>query len=161
MLKLGRRLFASIFLSVMAVSLLSLLPALMEQGAKREDVPAFRSGSAMTLTESNLVDVLSKRPSSLQLKRVEWGEGTLTLFVSSPQEKEPLHRALVTLLRYLLVDTSNVDRLTLEVHGLSENFSVKAKRGDLVRDPGMKRANDENASLYLQKMFQVTNLGEG
>ncbi|SDW58839.1 hypothetical protein SAMN05444487_104199 [Marininema mesophilum] len=159
MLNLGRRLFASIFLSVMVISLLSLIPAIQEQGENRGDVPAFRSGNTLRLTETNLVDLLSERSTTLRLQRVEWENGNLSLSLSSSEARKKLDRDLLTLIRFLLVDTSNVDRLTMEVEGRSENFSLKASRGDLARDPGMKRASSAMASQYLTEMFRVTNHG--
>ncbi|MFC4078093.1 hypothetical protein [Salinithrix halophila] len=161
MQKLARRLFASIFLSVMAAALLSLVPALEEQGRKEPELPVFRPDAPVDLTEHNLVDFLARRPPGLEVRRADWKAGTLNLSLSASGSEERRSRELLTLIRSLLVHTENVNTLRLEVEADVYRFLIDAKRADLDKDPGMKGMNSTSPESYLLRTFRVIPSDEG
>lgn len=154
---LARRLFASVFVSLMAAALLSLLPAL--QGSREgKDVPAFGSLKQRVLTEETLADFLSGQWEGLRVMHADWDGGDLRLRLKRTEgSRESFYNDMLKMIRGVLVYTSNVDSVTLAVSSETGKalFTVYAARTDLVADPGMKGTKGLTAEEYLKRTFRL------
>lgn len=155
---LARRLFVSVFISLMAVSLLSLLPALEGKAGKGEGVPAIGSTQPQVLTEETLADFLSEQPEGLRVIRADLEGGDLQLQLKrAGASRASVYQGILHMIRGALVHTNNVEAVTLSVLEKDEPLlTVYATRSDLATDQEMKRAKGWTAEEYLRRMFRLT-----
>lgn len=154
---LARRLFASVFVSLMAAALLSLLPALGEKAGEGEGVPAFGPTKQKVLTEETLADFLSGQPEGLRVIHADLERGDLRLRLKrAGGPRESVYQGTLHMIRGALVHTSNVESVTLSVLGADQPLlTVYATRSDLAADPEMKRMKELTAKEYLRQMFRL------
>ncbi|PTX59900.1 hypothetical protein C8P63_11045 [Melghirimyces profundicolus] len=159
MANVAQRLFASIFISLMAAGLLSLLPALDGQDGRSGGIPVFGSHKPRVLTEDTLVDVLLHQPAGFRVVHADWDGSRLLLKLRQTEgAEETLYRTMVEWLRGTLVYTSNVKAVVMEVFPTEGETKVivRARRGDLASDPSMEGAEKMPASRYLKRMFHLS-----
>lgn len=154
---LARRLFASVFVCLMAASLLSLLPALGGKVGEGEGVPAFGSTKQKVLTEESLADFLSGQPEGLRVIHADLeGEDLRLRLKRAGGPRESVYQGTLDMIRGALVHTNNVESVTLSVFGTDQPLlTVYATRSDLATDPEMKRAKGLTAEEYLRRMFRL------
>ncbi|SDC45796.1 hypothetical protein SAMN04488112_10893 [Melghirimyces thermohalophilus] len=155
---LARRLFASVFISLMAAALLSLLPTLDRQSGAGGETPVFGPMKERVVTDENLADFLLQQPIQLRVVHVEWDQGGVRLDMQQSEGTEAaLYQDLLTLLKGFLVRTSNV--ASVELNAVAANHGTKvtvyAKRSDISQDPGMKQAESMSAQAYLKRTFHT------
>ncbi|SEN27836.1 hypothetical protein [Lihuaxuella thermophila] len=157
---LAKRLFATVFLSVLLASLLSLIPMLEQHGDENSELPVFEPATEKKLSENQLVDFLLSQSLRMQLKRVDWkNEGSLFLELEQTpgMSQEAMYRELFRIVKNCLVETENIQIVRLYVHGANVNdFLLEAGRKQIAGDPQMKNINHWTDKKYLEEMFEIT-----
>ncbi|SMO42502.1 hypothetical protein [Melghirimyces algeriensis] len=154
---LGRRLFASIFISLMAAGLLSLLPALDSQDQGNGEIPAFHSHTEGSLTQETLVNFLLQQPLHVQLDRVDLEQGRLLIRLKEMNPEEKVYNDILTLLYSSFVEVSNVEFIKLQITLTDgrQGLTLYANRSDLADDPQMQRAKKMSAREYIEQTFRL------
>ncbi|MDR6224507.1 hypothetical protein [Desmospora profundinema] len=154
---IARRLFASIFVSVLLAALLSLLP-LMEQKGAGEEVPAFGSPGERRLAADNMVDFLLGEGGSWDWERADWNEGRLELAaIWRGSDPDGVYKDLFRLTQSALVHTSNVQELQVSVviRNSPRILVLRASRQQLGNDSRMENRAGFSPREYLERRFHL------
>ncbi|MBA4495606.1 hypothetical protein ACFO25_02765 [Paenactinomyces guangxiensis] len=156
---LARRMFATIFLSVLLVSLLSLIPMLSHQRNSDSEFPVFQQDGEKKLYREHLVDFLLSQSVQMEIKRVDLNQGALYVeMVQAPHlNEEGMYREVFQIIKNSLVGTDNIQTIRLYIHNPDRtSFMVEAKRQHIQKDPRMKNARGLPLKQYLEEMFEIT-----
>lgn len=156
--RLPRALLASVFLSVMLASLLSLAPILAKRGSG--SLPVFQTMQPIHLTEGTLVDFLSRQPIHMRFRHVEWERDHLSLDLSASRLTDENYREMYLLIQRTLTQTDNIQSVLLTVYDTSSAvpaplMSVRATRGDLREKPAAQYEPGRFYRQYLERLFEV------
>jgi hypothetical protein len=155
---IARRLFASVFVSVLLAALLSMLP-LLEQMETQEEVPAFGSHRPIRLTSENLVDFLLAEEARWDWKRVDWNGKRLEWDASwNGTNEDILIEDLYHLTQSAFVVTSNVQEIDASFHleGTDQHLVFRASRRQLGEDTHMENPSGLSPRQYLEQRFYLT-----
>ncbi len=148
------------------LSWLPKLDSLSRQNA--QEAAAFGTGSAKTLNDQNLVDLLVNQPLFMDIGRVEWSDSILSIDLKTKQgqaDADFIYRDLYTISRLGFNGTKNVKQLLVRIMELSPNPSsspqllvaMEARREDTkkvlqdTQQPGIM-----NAEQYVSSHFRLT-----
>ncbi|PTM58677.1 hypothetical protein [Desmospora activa] len=155
---IARRLFASVFVSVLLAALLSMLP-LLDQVNTEKEVPAFGPSGDDRLEAGNLVDFLVKEGEGWEWERADWNDGRLELVGRwSGSSSDGVYEDLFRLTRSALVYTANVEELHVSatVGDSTKILVLRASRQQLGHDTQMENGTGFTPQEYLQRNFHLT-----
>ncbi|MFE5317169.1 hypothetical protein ACFQ88_00540 [Paenibacillus sp. NPDC056579] len=154
------RLLLTVVLSIALAAGLSLLPQL-------ENMAVFRSAKAQPVSESNIVDVLSKTQLHLRIRKVELNHAivSIDLFASPSSDKKQIVEDLYELPLYMFRTSTNINQILIRVLDGSKDggkstsllLAADARREKwLPSDTFARTESVEEMEQYLQSHFQMT-----
>lgn len=157
-----RRLLATVFLSVLLASLLSLVPMIAKnEGADKKEVSVFQPITIKKLSKEVLVDYVMGLSLQMDMQKMDWEQDSLYLEMNRPDHlsDEKMYQELFRVIHNSLVEVENIQEVQLVVHQSgTPPLMIEAKREDLHRDPDMKNETGLTDREYLEQMFNVTQL---
>jgi hypothetical protein len=162
-MKWFHRLLITTLLSAGIAVALSLLPQL-ENGW---DSPVMNSVRAQPVSEANIVDVMSKMPLHLRIRRVEVSHAIVSvdLFASPSSDRNEIIQDLFELPDTLFGHSTNINQVLVRVLDSSKNtgdsgsllLAADARREKwLSSESGLNIHSAEEKEQYLQSHFRMT-----
>lgn len=157
------RLLLTTLLSVVLIVALSLLPQLERMGSSS----VFRSVQAQPVTETNIVDVMSKTQLHLRIRKVEVSHAIISvdLLASPSSGKKEIVQDLYELPRSLFERSTNVNQVLVRVMDSSKEsgraasllIATDARREKwLPSDNQPSTQSEDEMEAYLQSHFRMT-----
>ncbi|WP_282935635.1 hypothetical protein [Paenibacillus sp. RC67] len=157
------RLLITIVLSVGLAAGLSILPQLESKWS----LPMFHTVKAQPVSETNIVDVLSKSQLHLRIRKVEVTHAivSIDLFASPASDKKEIVQDLYELPRHLFRSSTNLNQVLIRVLDGSNDgkqstsllIAQEARREKwLPSEISLSTQSTEEMEQYLQSHFRVT-----
>jgi PIN domain nuclease of toxin-antitoxin system len=156
------RLIITILLSSGIAVALSLLPQL-ENGW---DSPVFNSVKAQPVSETNIVDVMSKMQLHLRIRKVEVSHAIISidLFASPSSDRQQIVQDLYEIPNALFGRSTNINQVLVRVLDGSQHtggsaslmLAADARREKWLSESGLSIRSAEEKEQYLQSHFRVT-----
>ncbi|MBD1371627.1 hypothetical protein IC620_04550 [Hazenella sp. IB182357] len=158
MIQIGKRIAATMFVSVLLVLLLSLVPVLQSSSQLEGDLPVFKKSEDKVITMQNLVDFLMSLSLTGDLKTADWTERALYLELTYPEQtiKEKQWTDLRHLVQSAFVEKENIETIFVTIYQRNEvQMSFEADKSAIDKQVLMKNMETDNIEPFLRKYFQL------